>query len=83
LIVRRVKRLNPTSACGDEQDELFGGYRYHGVFTDSPLPMLDAEVCRRRHAVIEQVIADLKGGPLVQRPNRATARMRAIPRVAI
>ena len=38
LIVRRVKRLNPTSATGQVQDELFAGYRYHGVFTDSPLP---------------------------------------------
>jgi hypothetical protein len=64
LIARRVKRLNPTSASGEVPNELFAGYRYHGVFTDSPLTMLEAEVCHRRHAIIEQVIADLKGGPL-------------------
>ena len=64
-----MKRLNPTSATGQVQDELFAGYRYHGVFTDSPLPMLDAEACHRRHAIIEQVIADLKGGPLAHLPS--------------
>jgi hypothetical protein len=52
LIVRRVKRLNPTSASGEVPNELFAGYRYHGVFTDSPLTMLEAEVCHRRHAII-------------------------------
>jgi hypothetical protein len=69
LIARRVKRLNPTSASGEVPNELFAGYRYHGVFTDSPLTMLEAEVCHRRHAIIEQVIADLKGGPLAHLPS--------------
>jgi hypothetical protein len=69
LIVRRVKRLNPTSPAGEAQGELFAGYRYHGVFTDSPLTMLDAEACHRRHAIIEQVIADLKAGPLAHLPS--------------
>ncbi len=68
LIVRRVKRLNPAMLSAG-QDELFTGYRYHPVFTDSPLPMLDAEACHRRHAIIEQVIADLKGGPLAHLPS--------------
>ncbi|MDP9393565.1 MAG: IS1380 family transposase, partial [Actinomycetota bacterium] len=42
LIVRRVKRLNPRAdgRGGTEQGELFAAYRYHAVFTDSPLPML-------------------------------------------
>jgi hypothetical protein len=31
--------------------------------------MLDAEACHRRHAIIEQVIADLKGGPLAHLPS--------------
>jgi hypothetical protein len=68
LIVRRVKRLNPATDHAD-QPELFTGYRHHGVFTDSPLPMLDAESCHRRHAIIEQVIADLKAGPLAHLPS--------------
>jgi hypothetical protein len=69
LIVRRVRRLNPVSVHGHEQDELFAGYRYHAVFTDSPLGMLDAEAAHRGHAIIEQVIADLKGGPLAHLPS--------------
>jgi hypothetical protein len=39
------------------------------VFTDSPLPMLEAEADHRRHAIIEQVIADLKNGPLAHLPS--------------
>ncbi|HEX2400816.1 MAG TPA: IS1380 family transposase, partial [Mycobacterium sp.] len=65
LIVRRVKRLNPDPG----QAELFGAFRYHAVFTDSPLPMLDAEAAHRGHAIIEQVIADLKAGPLAHLPS--------------
>ena len=59
LIVRRVRRLNPATAP-DGQGELFAAYRYHACFTDSPLSMLDAEAAHRGHAIIEQVIADLK-----------------------
>jgi len=39
------------------------------VFTNSPLVMLQAEADHRRHAVIEQVIADLKNGPLAHLPS--------------
>jgi hypothetical protein len=35
LIVRRVRRLNPTS-IPQGQHELFATYRYHAVFTDNP-----------------------------------------------
>jgi hypothetical protein len=70
LIVRRVKRLNPTTAPGPhEQGELFDLWRYHAVFTDSPEPMLDAEACHRRHAIIEAVHADLRDGPLAHLPS--------------
>jgi len=75
LIVRRVKRLNPTSPTGGtshadaEQGELFAAYRYHCVFTDSPLTLLQAEKAHRGHAVIEQVHADLKAGPLAHLPS--------------
>ncbi len=68
LIVRRVKRLNPASATHG-QEELFATYRYHAVFTDSPLTMLAAEASHRDHAIIEQVIADLKAGPLAHAPS--------------
>ena len=41
-IVRPVKRLNRKS-IPDGQGELFAHYRRHGVFSDSPLTMLQAE----------------------------------------
>src|SRR4051812_27382249 len=68
LIVRRVRRLNPVSVPAG-QSELFAAYRHHAVFTDSPLPMLAAETGHRGHAIVEQVIADLKGGPLAHMPS--------------
>jgi hypothetical protein len=68
LIVRRVKRLNPASAPAG-QTELFPTYRYHSVFTDSPMPMLEAEETHRAHAIIEQINADLKSGPLAHLPS--------------
>ena len=64
LIVRRVPDRNPA-----HQSELFTVYRYHAVFTNSPLPMLEAEKAHRAHAVVEQVIADLKNGPLAHLPS--------------
>jgi hypothetical protein len=66
LIVRRVKLLLP---AGDQQPALVEGYRYHAVFTDSALTMLQAESCHRGHAIVEQVIADLKNGPLAHLPS--------------
>lgn len=68
LIVRRVKRLNPASD-DVEQGELLAAYRHHAVFTDSPLGILEAEACHRDHAIIEQVICDLKNGPLAHCPS--------------
>jgi len=64
LLVRRVKDMNP-----DNQSELFTAYRYHAVFTNSPLAMLEAEKAHRAHAIVEQVIADLKNGPLAHLPS--------------
>ncbi len=75
LIVRRVKRLNPNTktptGTGDagQQQELFTAYRYHAVFTDSPLVLVQAEKTHRAHAIIEQVHADLKHGPLAHLPS--------------
>ncbi len=64
LIVRRVPDVNPAN-----QNPLFTVYRYHAVFTNSPLPMLEAEKAHRAHAIVEQVIADLKNGPLAHLPS--------------
>ena len=68
LIVRRVRRLNPTTVPKG-QTEAFAVYRYHAVFTDNTEPMLAAEATHRDHAIIEQVIAELKNGPLAHLPS--------------
>lgn len=67
LIVRRVKRLGTGHPQG--QGELFTTYRFHAVFTDSPLTLIDAEKAHRGHAIVEQVIADLKGSALAHLPS--------------
>jgi hypothetical protein len=72
LIVRRVRRLN-SKTVADGQGELFPGYRHHAVFTDSPLTMLQAEKSHRAHAVVEQVIADLKASALAHLPSGSFA----------
>jgi hypothetical protein len=64
LVVRRIPDLNPAN-----QSELFTVYRHHAVFTNSPLPMLEAESAHRAHAIVEQIIADLKNGPLAHLPS--------------
>ena len=48
---------------------MFTTWRYHALFTDSPSTMLQAELQHRQHAVIEQVIADCKSGPLAHLPS--------------
>jgi hypothetical protein len=68
LIVRRVRRLNPRHVSAG-QSEMFAVYRYHAVLTDSPEPMLAAEATHRDHAIVEQVIAELKNGPLAHLPS--------------
>ncbi len=78
LIVRRVRRLNPdhhgpgtrhlTGHATTDQLELFAAYRYHAIFTDNPAPTMAAEAAHRDHAVVEQVIADLKNSALAHLP---------------
>ena len=68
LIVRRVRRLNPRSVPAG-QGEMFAVYRFHAIFTDNPEPMLAAEATHRDHAIIEQVIADLKDSALAHLPS--------------
>ncbi|MDT0318526.1 IS1380 family transposase [Streptomyces millisiae] len=68
LIVRRVRDLAKPATVG-EQGELFPVWRHHPFFTDSPFETLQAERHHRHHAVIEQVIADGKAGPLAHLPS--------------
>ena len=67
------KTTEATEATGNksaaEQQELFSLYRYHAVFSDSPLILVQAEKAHRGHAIIEQVNADLKNGPLAHLPS--------------
>jgi hypothetical protein len=69
LIVRRVRDQNPDHVHVSAQGELFRVWRHHAIFTDTPLPMLEAERDHRRHAIIEQVIADLKNSALAHLPS--------------
>ena len=78
LIVRRVRRLNPRAAVPAGQTELFAVYRYHAVFTDRAEPMLAAEATHRDHAIVEQVIAELKNGPLAHLPSGRVHRQRRL-----
>jgi hypothetical protein len=67
LVVRRVARLNPAAAPG--QDELFTSWRHHAFITNSALSTVEADETHRDHAIIEQVIAELKDGPLAHAPS--------------
>lgn len=72
LIVRRVRDKNARAEAG--QDELFTMWRYHAVFTDNPMPLIEAEECHRDHAgAVEHVFADLADGPLAHLPSGAFA----------
>ena len=95
LLVRRVKRLNPTpstssSAGADgaahdsgEQGELIAAYRYDAVFTDNPLRLVQAEKAHRGHAIIEQVHADRRSGPLTHLPSGSFAASAPNTRIRI
>ena len=69
LIVRRVKRLQPLASDGTEQGELFAAHRHHAFITNSTLDMVQADQRHRDHAIVEQVIAELKDGALAHLPS--------------
>ncbi len=73
LVVRRVKRLQPLAGDGTAQGELFGAYRHHAFVTNSTLTTVEADERHRDHAVVEQVIAELKDGPLAHLPSGSYA----------
>lgn len=67
LVVRRVKRLNENAKNG--QETLFDTWRYHAFITNSTLSTVEADRTHRQHAIIEQVIEELKTGPLAHLPS--------------
>jgi hypothetical protein len=70
LIVRRIPELNPKT--GDGQDTLFDTWRFHAFFTTTDPAKLDtvaADQTHRRHAIIENVHADLKASALAHLPS--------------
>lgn len=69
LVVRRVKRLQPLASDGSEQGELFATYRHHGFITNSTLGVVEADQRHHDHAIIEQVIAELKDNALAHLPS--------------
>jgi hypothetical protein len=62
LVVRRVK----DARFGDA---LFPVWRYHPFFTNTDLPVAEADITHRQHAIIETVFADLINGPLAHMPS--------------
>lgn len=69
LIVRRVRRLQQLTSDGTEQGELFAAYRHHAFITNSTLSTVEADQRHRDHALVEQVIAELKGNALAHLPS--------------
>lgn len=72
LVVRRVKRLNPKNHVRLDQEALFpdlSDYRHHAFITNSPLDTVTADARHRQHAIVEQVFAELKNGPLTHLPS--------------
>ncbi|WP_338890470.1 IS1380 family transposase [Rhodococcus sovatensis] len=70
LIVRRIPDLRPKKDQG--QGELFDVWRFHAFFTTTDRADLDtvaADRTHRRHAIIEQVHADLKNSALAHMPS--------------
>ncbi len=63
LVVRRVR---PTPGS---QLALFTAWDYHAFVTDRPGELAVIEADHRRHAVVEQVIADLKSAGLAHMPS--------------
>lgn len=71
LIIRRVPEKNKAKLAAG-QDTIFDVYRHHGFFTTIKASELDtaaADQMHRAHAVIEQVNAELKAGPLAHMPS--------------
>jgi hypothetical protein len=49
-------------------------WRYHPFFTNTELPVEQADITHRQHAIIETVFADLIDGPLAHMPSGGPTR---------
>lgn len=70
LVVRRIPDLNPRKDAS--QDTLFDTWRFHAFFTTADPADTDtvaADQIHRRHAIIENVHADLKNSALAHLPS--------------
>lgn len=71
LIVRRIPELNEKKRAAG-QDPLFDLYRYHAFFTTIDEDRFDtvvADQIHRKHAIIEQINAEMKNGALTHMPS--------------
>ena len=66
LVVRRIPELNKKDV---QHPTLFDTHRFHAFFTTSTLDTVTADQVHRRHAIIEQVNADLKHSALAHLPS--------------
>ena len=66
LVVRRIPELNKKDL---EHPTLFDTHRFHAFFTTSTLDTVTADQVHRKHAIIEQVNADLKHSALAHLPS--------------
>ncbi|WP_409497451.1 IS1380 family transposase, partial [Amycolatopsis sp. cmx-11-12] len=64
LLVRRTPRFKR-----NDQGELFRVFNYHAVFTDTGFDLHTADEYHRKHAIIEQVFADLNDAALAHFPS--------------
>jgi hypothetical protein len=72
LIVRRIPDFQADKHRAAGQDGLFDVWRFHAFFTTVDPQVLDtvtADKIHRRHAIIEQVHADLKNSALAHLPS--------------
>ena len=72
LIVRRIPDFQAETHRAAGQDGLFDVWRFHAFFTTTDPTLLDtvaADKVHRRHAIIEQVHADLKNSALAHLPS--------------
>jgi len=72
LIVRRIPDFRADNHRAAGQDGLFDVWRFHAFFTTTDPTVFDtvaADQVHRRHAIIEQVHADLKNSALAHLPS--------------
>ena len=61
-----MRRVRPTPGS---QLALFTAWDFHAFVTDRTLPLAEVEADHRRHAIVEQTIAELKSAGLAHLPS--------------